>query len=88
VQAPLLGLPALLGTTLATVPYLAAEPERVEHWRRVLEPLPGLRVGIVWHGNPRHPWDRHRSMPLAQLAPLAGVPGVRLVSLQKGPCRD
>jgi len=38
--APLMSLPAILGTTLATVPanvpYLAAEPERVAHWGEVL----------------------------------------------------
>ena len=43
-----------------------------------------LLVGIVWQGNPRHRLDRYRSAPLAVFAPLARVPGVRLISLQKG----
>jgi tetratricopeptide (TPR) repeat protein len=89
VHTPLLSLPALLGTTLesipADVPYLTAEPERVGAWARVLDDLPGFKVGIAWQGNPRHPWDRHRSIPLACFAPLARLPGVRLISLQKGP---
>jgi Flp pilus assembly protein TadD len=90
VQAPLLSLPGLLGTTLETVPaavpYLAAEEARVEQWGRLLRQLPGFKVGIVWQGNPRFPWDRYRSFPLDCLAPpLAAVDGVRLVSLQKGP---
>jgi Tfp pilus assembly protein PilF len=89
VQVPLLSLPGLLGTTLQTVPaqvpYLFAEEKRVERWRRVLGPPPGLKVGIIWQGNPQHPADYVRSIPLAQFAPLAGVEGVRLVSLQKGP---
>ncbi len=89
VQAPLLSLPALLGTTLASVPaevpYLAAEPERVENWRERLAGEGAFKVGVVWQGNPRHPWDRWRSFPLARLEPLAEVEGVRLVSLQKGP---
>jgi tetratricopeptide (TPR) repeat protein len=88
VQAPLLSLPALLGTTLATVPadvpYLSPPPERVERWRQRLEGLAGFKIGICWQGNPRHKWDRHRSFPLARIAPLAEVPGVQLVSLQKG----
>jgi tetratricopeptide (TPR) repeat protein len=89
VQAPLLSLPGLLGTTLATVPatvpYLTAPPERVERWAQELTPVQSFKVGIVWQGNPHHPWDRHRSVPLACFAPLAEVQGVRLFSLQKGP---
>jgi tetratricopeptide (TPR) repeat protein len=89
VYFPLMSLPHLLGTTLETIPadnpYLFADAERVAHWRRELAPIPGFRVGIVWQGSVRHPWDRHRSIPLEQFAPLAAVPGVRLVSLQKGP---
>jgi hypothetical protein len=37
----------------------------------------------VWQGNPRHGLDRYRSIPLLEFAPLAGVPGVQLVSLQQ-----
>jgi hypothetical protein len=89
VHAPLMSLPGLLGTTLATVPaevpYLHAEPARVEAWGRRLGPPGGFRVGVVWQGNPRFQWDRHRSFALACLAPLAAVEGVELVSLQKGP---
>ncbi len=87
VQAPLLSLPRLLGTTLTTVPaavpYLAPDAALVGEWRRRLEGLPGFRVGVCWQGNPYHPWDHHRSVPLGHFAPLAGVPGVRLVALQK-----
>ncbi len=42
------------------------------------------RVGICWQGNPAVRIDPERSVPLARFAPLAAVPGVRLVSLQKG----
>jgi Flp pilus assembly protein TadD len=88
VQAPLLSLPALLGTTLESVPaetpYLHAEPDRVEAWKKKLDGIAGFKVGVVWQGNPHHPWDRWRSFPLRALASLAAVEGVRLVSLQKG----
>jgi tetratricopeptide (TPR) repeat protein len=87
VQAPLMSLPGLFGTTLASVPaevpYLSVEPQLVKHWGERLGGAPGFRVGIAWQGNPRHKWDAHRSIPLAAFAPLARVPGVRLVSLQK-----
>ena len=42
-------------------------------------------MGIAWQGNPRYKWDAHRSIPLAAFAPLAHMPRVRLISLQKGP---
>jgi hypothetical protein len=87
--APLMSLPALLGTTLETVPaavpYLFPDPQAVADWSAVLARYPGFRVGITWQGNPHHAWDRHRSIPLAAFEPLARVPGVRLISLQRGP---
>lgn len=87
VQASLLSLPALLKTTMntvpATVPYLYAEAERVAFWRRRLGTGRVFRVGVVWQGNPYFRGDRHRSFPLASLAPLASVAGVQLISLQK-----
>lgn len=89
---PLLSLPLALNTRIDTipaqVPYLTAEPERIAHWTQRLRALPGLRVGVAWQGNPaveKLIWARGRSMPLAVLEPLARLPGVRLVSLQKGP---
>jgi hypothetical protein len=89
---PLLSLPLALKTQLDTipaqVPYLAAEPERVARWAQRLRALPGLRVGIAWQGNlavEKLIWARGRSIPLAALEPLARIPGVSLVSLQKGP---
>jgi tetratricopeptide (TPR) repeat protein len=88
-HAPLMSLPRLLHTTLATVPadvpYLKADPALVEPWRRRLGSLDGFKVGIAWQGNPHHKWDRWRSVPLAMFAPMADVPGVHLVSLQQGP---
>jgi Flp pilus assembly protein TadD len=91
-HCPLLSLPLALATELGNipsqVPYLAADPERLARWGPLIRALPGLRVGIAWQGNPaveRFVWARGRSMPLAALAPLAKIPGVSLVSLQKGP---
>jgi Flp pilus assembly protein TadD len=88
VQAPLMSLPALLHTTLATVPdevpYLFADAERSERWRERLQDIDGFKVGIVWQGNPHHPLDHYRSIPLGEFARLAAVPGVRLVRLQRG----
>ncbi len=91
-QASLLSLPRILRSTLATIPasipYLCADPELRAHWQQQLSGVGGFRVGIAWQGNPEHKRDRRRSVPLLAFAPLAGVPGVRLVSLQKGPGRE
>lgn len=43
---------------------------------------PPLRVGLCWRAGG---WDPARSVPLPLLAPLARLPGVALVSLQRGP---
>jgi hypothetical protein len=90
VYAPLMSLPLLLNHFLAEqfpadVPYLECAPDSVQRWRARLESVPGLRVGIAWQGNPGYHADRRRSIPLRHFTPLAEVPGVSLISLQKGP---
>jgi hypothetical protein len=56
----------------------------MDEWAQRL-PARGLRVGLVWAGNPKHTRDRQRSMKLEQLGRLTRVPGVTFYSLQKGP---
>src|SRR5438132_456876 len=89
VYAPLLSLPRIFGTNLASipaaVPYVFADAELIERWGRELERYPGLKVGVAWQGNPRYSGDRKRSFPLEKLAPVARLPNVQLFSLQKGP---
>ena len=51
----------------------------------VADPASVYKVGIAWQGNPQNKIDRWRSFPLEHLARLADIPGVRLISLQKGP---
>ena len=84
---PLLSLPAIFGTTLASVPaqvpYLFVEPQRTEYWRGELARHEGFRVGIAWQGNPGYAADFQRSVPLAEFVPLADLPGVQLFNLQK-----
>jgi hypothetical protein len=86
------GLPALHGTRPDHVPgqepYLRADPVRAAQWKQRLDrltPAASRRIGIVWAGRPTHNNDRWRSAKLADFAPLAALPGVALVSLQKGP---
>ena len=89
VYAHLLALPNLLRTTLETIPaeipYLAADPKRQSVWQTRLQRVSGFKVGVIWQGNPDFRNDRKRSVPAARFAPLARIPGVSVVSLQKGP---
>jgi Flp pilus assembly protein TadD len=94
-HCPMASLPLALGTVLATipaaVPYLRAEAAAVAAWRERLAGLAadGLRVGLVWAGNPsldrpaRAAMDRRRSLGPDRLAGVLAVPGVSFVSLQK-----
>ena len=88
---PLLSLPLLAETRLETipakVPYLRAEPDLIARWRARIGG-DGLRVGVIWAGNPNQTGDRLRSPRLAAMTPLFQVPGVRFVALQLGAGRD
>jgi tetratricopeptide (TPR) repeat protein len=64
--------------------FLVSDPAGVERWKAALAELPGVRVGLVWAGNPEHQNDHNRSLQLKSLAPLFEVPGVSFVSLQMG----
>ena len=86
---PMFNLPWAFATTpdnLPSAPYLCADPLAAARWLARLAGLPGLRVGLVWAGEPRpeHRGARERSIGLAALASLGAVAGVALVSLQKG----
>lgn len=86
VQVPLMSLPRVLGlgpeAWWPSQPYLRADPTRVAQWASRLPPQ-GLRVGICWEGSVKG-IEAGRHIPLAAFEPLAQVPGVHLVSLQKG----
>jgi tetratricopeptide (TPR) repeat protein len=73
----------LLETTPAPIPYLGSEPELRRKWAARMGES-GLKVGVVWHGNPNPEADIGRSIPLTEFAPLAAAKNVRLISLQKG----
>ena len=84
-HSPLTSLPLALRITAATipadVPYLAAEPLRVAHWREKIG-TKGFKIGISWQG--ARIGDASRAMPLASFEGLSRMKGVRLISLQKG----
>jgi tetratricopeptide (TPR) repeat protein len=85
-HCPLSSLPLACRTQLETIPaapYMSAPPQSiVDAWQVRLGARNGLRVGLVWSGNPTHGNDRNRSISLRSLAPLLDCDAT-FVSLQK-----
>jgi tetratricopeptide (TPR) repeat protein len=83
----LMSVPGVLGVTPdtvpAAVPYLGPAAQHLAAWRARLGG--GFKVGISWQGSPDFVHDKGRSIPLGAFAPLAEVPDIRLISLQKRP---
>lgn len=85
-QTSLTSLPHILKieeeTIPAEVPYFSVNTDWAENWGKKLGDE-GFRVGINWQGNPSYKADGNRSMALRFFEPLAKIPSVRLISLQK-----
>ena len=84
-----MSLPLVFGTTLESIPartpYLMPNRADLDRWRTRLDGLPGLRVGLVWRGNPDFALSgQKRDLDPAHLACLSSVPDISFVSLQKG----
>jgi tetratricopeptide (TPR) repeat protein len=88
-RCALMSLPQLLGADLTnipgSIPYLAVDPTRAAEWQRRMGPH-GFKIGISWQGALWHGGAAivGRSIPLMEFLPLSQIPGVRLISLQKG----
>lgn len=78
VSIPIMSLPYLLGSPDTAHPYLdmPTPAAGMESYKDT------FNVGICWAGNPQHPGDRFRSVPLREFTTLS-MPGVTLFSLQK-----
>jgi Flp pilus assembly protein TadD len=87
---PLLSLPKYLGVTpsnpIVTEPYLNTSDQLVSQWRDILATERRPIIGINWQGNPEHEKTNSlgRSLPLEAFGPLADIPAISLLSLQKG----
>lgn len=85
----MMSLPLAFQTRLETIPsqtpYLFAEQNESLKWQQCVACHSGRRkIGLVWAGGRKHPGDVRRSLNLDQLAPLAQIPGIHWISLQKG----
>ena len=87
--APLMSLPILLGSSYDSIPnepYFQAEPRRRAYFAQKLGARKGkLRIGLIWGGNPEQMDDHHRSGKLDELREMLDMPGIRWISIQKGP---
>jgi len=70
--APLMSLPGIFQTTLATIPseipYLTPDPDLEKMWRKGLAAIEGFRIGIAWQGSHCYNGDRNRSILLRSFA--------------------
>jgi tetratricopeptide (TPR) repeat protein len=87
-QCPIMSLPERLKTAPTLVPPpvpLSADPECMAQWGDRFD-NGGFKIGIAWQGALWHGASAivDRSIPLAAFEPLAQIPDVRLISLQKG----
>jgi tetratricopeptide (TPR) repeat protein len=85
-QCGLMSLPGIMGTTMGTIPadipYLAADPAKLEYWRRRIGADDRLKVGLVWcSSNPYEPY-KLKNIPLAVFEPIWSQPHIRCFSLQ------
>jgi tetratricopeptide (TPR) repeat protein len=92
-EVPLLSLPHFIGPCEPYWPeygdYLLPDADRIASWknRLGLNSLGGhnrLSIAIAWQGDPGYRADKTRSIPLAAFGPLAELPGIQLISLQRG----
>ncbi len=88
-RVSMMSLPGLLevddGARLPPPPPLTVPRAAEAKVERLLKPFAGrVTVGIVWSGSVTFKNNRNRAVPLERFYELAEVPGVQLVSLQKG----
>lgn len=87
---PILSLLGLLNLSkdepVVQAPYIRVQPDLFEKWHDRIKSPDKLTIGLNWQGNPETEKDdfRGRSFPLATYEPLASIPGLQFVSLQKG----
>jgi tetratricopeptide (TPR) repeat protein len=88
-HCPLMSLPLAFGTSLDSIPargpYLSVPAEAWKKAEALQWPDKGLRVGVVWSGNPLFPEDWIRSIPLRSCASMFRRDGIHFFSLQMGP---
>lgn len=67
--------------------FLVPDPERVAHWRRILDQAPACpKVGLLWKSLKVDGSRQRYFSPFEQWAPVLATPGAAFVNLQYGDC--
>ena len=86
-HCPLMSLPLAFATTLDSIPtdipYLRSDPQRVAAWRRRLDAVAGMKVGVAWVTGKRGAHKKSFELDPSLLAPLFALDDLRWVSLNK-----
>jgi Flp pilus assembly protein TadD len=84
----LCSLPGLFTQSFASIPnlpYLAAPPDRLDKFARLIPQGNGqLKIGIVWSGSVTFGKNHRRAQRLLSFFQACALPGIQLYSLQKG----
>jgi hypothetical protein len=87
-QCPLMSLPLAFRTEVdsipAHVPYLRVPADAAKAADTLQWPSAGLRVGLVWSGNPKYSEDQFRSIPSPLIRTLLELKDIHFFSLQLG----
>lgn len=93
VQIPLMSLPLLFKTALETVPtnipYLSADSQLIDYWKKQLSEDKNFKIGICWQGNSQYRTQFLRqavaakSLNVKTFEALSKIEGVSLYNLQK-----
>jgi tetratricopeptide (TPR) repeat protein len=75
-------LPSVSFKIPCSIPYLTADPSRVESWRNHIGDS-GFKIGVCWFGSTGEN-ARGRSFPAKQIESISQMDGVRLLCLAKG----
>lgn len=69
--------------------FLTPDPERVAHWKRVLQDAPaGPKVGLLWKSLKLNGERARMFSPFELWEPVLKTPGVSFINLQYGDCEE
>ena len=92
-QVHLLSLPHLTGTheynIPSKIPYFHIDTSDVTHFSSIVDISDDhVNVGLIWKGDPNHPNDKNRSIPIEKLSPLLEIRDIHFYCFQKDCLKD
>ncbi len=90
--APMMDLPRYLGTTIDTIPapaILNVPEDSIERARQMTAPYDKMfKLGVLWSGSVTYRANHKRSFSHTSFLRLAGIAGLQMFSLYKGPLTE